>query len=151
LQGSLSCEKNGAAHGTQTSSITRRTTLIPLQEVDVHTSKNVFYKAQIIRPTGSSSFYAEVVLHDSEFQPPFSSSVTFRRQFQDEKAAYEQVISWVKGHTEKYGYPIDRINNPCNCEFIEIEDQKAIIGKLGLNVPVQKNGANPSTITDAAR
>jgi len=100
----------------------------------------VFYKAQIIRPTGSSSFYAEVVLHDSEFQPPFSSSITFRQQFQDEKAAYEQAISWVKGHAEKYGYPIVRINNPCNCEFVEIEDQETIVTKLGLNVPVQKNG-----------
>ena len=69
--------------------------MVPLQEVDVHTTKNVLYKAQIIRPTGSSSFYAEVVLHDSEFQPPFSSSVTFRQQFQDEKAAYQQVISWL--------------------------------------------------------
>ena len=114
--------------------------MIPLQEVDVHTTKNVLYKAQIIRPSGSSSFYAEVVLHDSEFQPPFSSSVTFRQQFQDEKAAYQQVISWVQEHAQKYDYPIERINNPCNCEFIEIEDQKMITARLGLNVMVQKNG-----------
>jgi hypothetical protein len=115
--------------------------LIPLQEVDVHTTKNVLYKVQIIRPTGSSSFYAEVVLHDSEFQPPFSSSVTFRQEFQNEKAAYEQAISWVKEHARKYGYPIEQINNPCNCEFIEIEDQKIITARLGLNVTVQKNGS----------
>lgn len=117
----------------------RRATLIS-QEVDVHTSKNVLYKAQIIRPTCSSAFYAEVVLHDSEFQPPFSSRATFLQQFQDEEAAYEHAISWVKEHAQKYGYPIDRINNPCNCEFIKIADQKVITERLGLNVPVQKNG-----------
>jgi hypothetical protein len=62
--------------------------MIPLQEIDVHTDKNVFYKVHIIAPTGQAPFSAEVLVYDSEFKPPFASVVSFHQYFQDAKAAF---------------------------------------------------------------
>ena len=115
--------------------------MTPVQEVDVHTSKKVLYKGRLIQPYGSATYHAEIDLHDSEFQWPFSSRVSFHESFPDVQSAYERMLAWINGHSKVHTYPLEYVNNPCNCEFIKQPDQEAIVHKLGLSVPVRVNGA----------
>lgn len=114
--------------------------MIPLQEVDIHTDKNVFYKLHLIAPTGAAPFSVEVLVYDSEFTPPFQSNVSFHQQFQSASDAFAHALNWVKGYSTKHGYSVNRINNPCNCEFLPKRDQQSSVQSAGLSVQVEVNG-----------
>lgn len=115
--------------------------MVPIQEVDFHTDKKVFYKLHIISPTGTAPFFTEVFVYDSEFNPPFVSTVTFHQQFQDSKAAFAYALSWVDGYSKKHGYTVNQINNPCNCELLSQADQQQSVQSAGLKIQVKVNGA----------
>lgn len=115
--------------------------MIPLQEIDVQTDKNVFYKLHLVAPTGGVPFFIEVFIYDSEFVPPFQSNVSFRQQFADATAAFAHALKWVKGYSATHGYNLSCINNPCNCEFLSQQEQQAIVNAAGLTLNVQVNGA----------
>lgn len=114
--------------------------MIPLQEVDIHTNQNVFYKLHLIAPTGAAPFSVEVLLYDSEFDPPFQSHVSFSQQFQNASAAFTHALNWVQGYCAQHGYSIKRINNPCNCEFLQHADQQQIVEVAELSISVEVNG-----------
>lgn len=114
--------------------------MIPLQEVDIHTDKNVFYKLHLIAPTGAAPFSVEVLVYDSEFSPSFQSNVSFHQQFNDASDAFEHGLNWVQGYSAKHGYTVNRINNPCNCEFLQKPDQQSKVRSVGLSVQVEVNG-----------
>lgn len=114
--------------------------MTPVQEVDIHTTRNVIYKAQVIHPYGGKSYYAEVDLHDAEFFRPFSSRVKFHQAFPTAQEAYEYMLSWVFTHAQVHAYPLQHIDNPCNCEFIDKTDQEAIVRRFSLTLPVLVNG-----------
>jgi hypothetical protein len=115
--------------------------MVPIQEVDIHTDKNVFYKLHIVSPTGAAPFFIEVLVYDSEFNPPFASKVNFHQQFQDANAAFMHGFSWVSGYSKKHGYTVNRINNPYNCEFLSQTDQQKSVQNAGFTIQVQVNGA----------
>lgn len=115
--------------------------MIPLQEIDIHTEKNVFFKVHLVAPTESPPFSTEVLFYDSEFSPPFQSTVSFHRQFNTAKDAFTHALSWVKGYAAQHGYAINRINNPCNCEFLLRDDQQAVVNASNIALQVQVNGA----------
>jgi hypothetical protein len=115
--------------------------MVPIQEVDIHTDKKVFYKLHIVAPTGAAPFFTEVLVYDSEFNPPFASTVTFHQQFQDANAAFSHALSWVAGYSKKHGYTVSRIDNPCNCEFLSQADQQKSVNNSGFTIQVQVNGA----------
>lgn len=115
--------------------------MIPLQEVDIHTDKKVFYKVHLVAPTGAAPFFTEVLVYDSEFVPPFQSNVSFHQQFNTANDAFTHSLNWVKGYSAKHGYTINRINNPCNCEFLSQQNQQGIVNAVGITLQVQVNGA----------
>lgn len=115
--------------------------MIPVQEVNFHTDKKVFYKLHIISSTGTTPFFAEVFVYDSEFDPPFTSTVNFHQNFQDSKAAFTHVLNWVKSYSQRHGYTVNLINNPCNCEFLSKADQQQSVQSAGLKIQVKVNGA----------
>lgn len=115
--------------------------MIPLQEVDVHTDKKVFYKLHLVAPTGAAPFTAEVLVYDSEFNPAFASTVSFHQHFSSADDAFVHAINWVKGYSDAHGYTINRIDNPCNCEFLSQADQQQSIQRAGFTLQVQVNGA----------
>ena len=115
--------------------------MVPLQEVDIHTDKKVFYKVHLVAPTGAAPFFTEVLVYDSEFDPPFQSNVSFHQQFNGAKDAFTHALNWVKGYSTKHGYTIKRINNPCNCEFLSQQDRQATVQAAGFTIQVQVNGA----------
>lgn len=114
--------------------------MIPLQDVDVHTDKQVFYKLHLVASSGAAPFWAEVLVYDSEFNPPFVSQVSFNQHFKNANDAFLHALNWVKGYSAKHGYSINRVNNPCNCEFLSRIDQQSIVDAVGLTLKVQVNG-----------
>lgn len=118
----------------------RKAFVIPLQEIDIHTNKKVFYKLHLVAPSGFAPFFTEVIVYDSEFNPPFQSNVSFHQQFQDATAAFAHALNWVKGYSTKHCYTISRINNPCNCEFLLQADQQNVVQAAGFTLQVQVNG-----------
>jgi hypothetical protein len=115
--------------------------MIPLQDIDLHTDKQVFYKLHVIAPTGHAPFAAEVLVYDSEFDPAFASTVSFNQTFSDSRSAFAHAFNWINGYSTKHGYTINRINNPCNCEFVSQADQQSVVQAKGLALTVQVNGA----------
>lgn len=115
--------------------------MTPMQEVEVHTSENVFYMLRIIPLSGEDSFLAEITLRDSEFVIPFTSDIKFPKPSPDAEAAFRQALTWTNTHASKHGYNITRINNPHNCEFIETSTQDNVLLMLGIkNIRVEVNG-----------
>lgn len=114
--------------------------MIPLQEIDFHAAEKVFYKVHLVAPTGAAPFFAEVLVYDSEFVPPYQSNVTFRQGFQSAAAAFGHVLDWVKAHSVKHGYTVNRLDNPCNCEFLARDVQQKSVQTAGLSLQVQVNG-----------
>ncbi len=115
--------------------------MIPLQEIDIHTDKKVFYKVHLVAPTGAAPFFTEVLVYDSEFSPPFQPNVAFHQQFNSASDAFTHAINWVISYCSKHEYAINRINNPCNCEFLPQAEQQRIVKAAGLLLQVQMNGA----------
>lgn len=124
--------------------------MTPIQDIDVHTDKAVFYKLHLVRPSHGSEFgvnspaapfSVEVFVYDSEFKPPYSSAVRFAKQFSAPDDAFQQGLSWVLGHAAAYGYAVNRINNPCNCEFLDKAAQAAVLSRLGISPEHHVNGA----------
>ena len=54
--------------------------MIPIQEIDTHTDKQVLFNIHLVAPTAAASFSTEVLVYDSEFSPPFQSTVLFHQQ-----------------------------------------------------------------------
>lgn len=123
--------------------------MIPVQDIDIHTDKAVFYKLHLVQPssgsafsTGPSSnpFSVEVLVYDSEFEPPYSSAIRFPQQFSKAEDAFEHGIIWVRGHTKVHSYAVNRINNPCNCEFLDKAGQATVLDRLGISPIHHVNG-----------
>jgi hypothetical protein len=124
--------------------------VIPIQDIDIHTDKSVFYKLNLIRPSHGSTFVAqtnnepfsvEVLVYDSEFNPPYFSAIRFPKQFAVAEAAFEHGLRWILGHTKAHKYSINRINNPCNCEFLDKTSQATVLKNLAITATHQVNGA----------
>lgn len=122
--------------------------MTPLQDIDIHSDNSVFYKLHLVSPHGSSFavpasaklFSVEVLVYDSEFKPPYSSAIRFHEQFATAELAFEHGLKWVLGHATAYGYSCNRINNPCNCEFLSKADQSTVLNRLGISPLLQVNG-----------
>lgn len=115
--------------------------MIPLQEIDVHTNKKVLYKVHILALTeNTTTFFTEVLVYDSDFEIPFQSNVVLRENFDSAKGAFEHALNWIYAYSNKHGYTITRINNPCNCEFLSKSYQQEIVNKKSLQLQVQVNG-----------
>lgn len=115
--------------------------MIPLQEIDIHTDKKVFYKVHLVAPTGTVPFFTEVLVYNSELSPPLQSNVAFHQQFNSASDAFTHAINWVIDYCSEHEYTVNRINNPCNCEFLPQTEQQHIVEAAGLLLQVQINGA----------
>lgn len=87
-------------------------------------------------PAGTSPFFTEVLIYDSEISTPFEAKVSFRDSFELASDAFDHALKWVVAHAGVYKYPLKSINNPCNCEFLKEQDQQTIVDKLALGVSV---------------
>lgn len=114
--------------------------MIPLQEIDIHTDKNVFYKIHLIHPYNASFYAAEILVYDAELDPPYHSTVNLTQQFQEPGVSFNSAIRWISNYSEAHGYTINRIDNPCNTEFLSRADQQNFVNDLGLQITVQENG-----------
>ena len=115
--------------------------MTPLQEIDIHTDQELFFKLHLISPTKTAPFFAEVIVYDSAFEPPYHSNVAFHKQFDEPEDAFAHALSWSQAYNNLRKASIERINNPCNCEFLEQHEQQQIVKAAGEKVSVEVNGS----------
>lgn len=114
--------------------------MIPIQDIDVHTSEKVLFKLHLIAPSGSAPFLVEVLVYDSEFDSSCALQVPFDQQFQLSSDAFSHAFNWVKSYSAERGYSINFVNNPCNCEFLSQAEQQDLVAAAGLSLLVKVNG-----------
>lgn len=115
--------------------------MIPIQDVEFQTDKNVFYKLHLVAHNGEAPFLIELFIYDSKFVSPFQPEKLSDRRFNDAKDAFAHALQWVTRYNAEHGYNLSSINNPCNCEFLSQQEQQAIVNAADLTLNVQVNGA----------
>lgn len=112
--------------------------MIPIQEVDIYSDNNIKISARVIVPNKSIAA-AEVVIYDQNYNYLYSSHQTVG-QYGSAKDAYEAIIDTSRKYISKTGGAINRINNPCNTEFVTKQEQQIIIDSKSIaNVQVEVN------------
>lgn len=112
--------------------------MIPIQEVDIYSDNNIKISAHVIAPNQSIAA-AEVVIYDQNYNYLYSSYQTIG-QYGSVKEAYEAIIDASQKYISKSGGTINRINNPCNTEFVTKQEQQIIIDSKSIaNVQVEVN------------
>lgn len=116
--------------------------MVPIQEVDIYTDGDVFFKMQIVaRPTKGCTIFIEVLVNESESnRRPLPRLFTLDQEFQDSEAAFAYGLRWLIEYSTNHSYTITRINNPCNCEFLSQEQQQQLVQSAGLRIQIQVNG-----------
>lgn len=127
--------------------------MIPLQEIEISTDKNISYYAHIEAHSEGKYFISEVVIHCSldpckysscghQFSPLLGSPGELANcpKFNTAKDAFIYALKWIIGDCAENNYTIEYINNPCNCEFLSRENQLAIVNDAGLKIPIRVNG-----------
>ncbi|WPP47052.1 hypothetical protein [Pseudomonas sp. AN-1] len=113
--------------------------MIPIQEIQISTSGNALHTIHIIQPSQSTTFGAEVIVYDPQFNTSYSSLVPISGSFPTASDAFEAAFKWVNGWLQAKSQTASKINNPCNCEFLSATDQESIIRQCGIQITVEVN------------
>lgn len=112
--------------------------MIPIQDVDIYSDNNIKISARVIVPNKSIAT-AEVVIYDQNYNDLYSSHQVIG-QYGSAQEAYEAIIEASQKYISKSGGTINRINNPCNTEFVTKQEQQIIINSKSVaNVQVEVN------------
>jgi len=111
--------------------------MTPIQEVDIYSDNKIKISAHVVVPN-SSTASAEAVIYDPNYNDLYSSYQTIG-QFANPADAYEAIIKAAQKYISKSGGSINRINNPCNTEFVDQNTQQQILNKLSVSVTVEVN------------
>jgi len=113
--------------------------MIPIQEVDIYSDNGIKISAHVVVPNPNNPISgAEAVVYDPTFNTLYSAYQTIG-QHTDPKSAFKAIIEFSKKYIEKSGGKVDRVNNPCNTEFVNSTDQQTIVDTLSLNLTVEVN------------
>lgn len=108
-----------------------------IQEINVYASEKIKFHGRI-GCQKDYKFDAEVdIYHDSS--NPMLSTYHAIGTFSNAAEAFEEIISYCKGYAEGQDEKINRVNNPCNTEFLELTEQQNIVNKLSLELTVEVN------------
>lgn len=112
--------------------------VIPIQEVDIYSDNKIKISAHVVVPNQSKAA-AEVVIYDPNYNDLYSSYQTIG-QYNSAKEAYEAIIDASQKYISKSGGLINRINNPCNTEFVTQQEQQNIVNSKSIaSVQVEVN------------
>ena len=53
--------------------------------------------------------------------------------------AFEALFANIVKYTEKYNYNFTKINNPCNCELLSVEEQTNLLSQFNIDAEVTAN------------
>lgn len=111
--------------------------MIPLQEICVHVGESIF-QVHLVK-IGREAFEAEIVC------PPLvnEQSRTLWRQeppYEDAMGSFKWAMSKLRDFCDKWGLQIDRVDNPCNAEFLSRTEQANVLRTLAPNAEILVNG-----------
>lgn len=113
--------------------------VIPIQEIIISTDKGAQHTIHIIQPQPDTPFSSEVIVYDPQFHALYSSLVPIGASYSSAEEAFENAFKWVAGWLKAKGQAARKINNPCNCEFLDAAAQSGITQKHGISTQVQVN------------
>ncbi len=111
--------------------------MIPIQEIEIYTDGEIHFSAHVVVPN-ANNIGSEVTIYDPRISEIYSSYHAIG-QFQDVDSAYEALIDFCKKYSSAASIEINRINNPCNTEFVEKINQQKIVSNSGLKITVEVN------------
>jgi len=111
--------------------------MIPIQEIEIYTSGDIHFSTNIVVPT-NYNIGAEAIIYDPRISEIYSSYHAVG-QYKKVDDAYASIIDFCKKYSSAAGVSINRINNPCNTEFIDQATQQNIVTAAGLSISVEVN------------
>lgn len=111
--------------------------MIPIQEIDFFTDGNIKFSTHIIVPN-SNSIGAEVIIYDPRVNTICSTLHTLGAQ-QDLEHAFEKICEFCINYAKGASLTVNRINNPCNTEFIDQTQQQNVVKNILPNITIKVN------------
>ena len=111
--------------------------MIPIQEIDIYSDNDIKISARIVVPNDKVCV-AEVIIYDPSHNELYGAYQTIG-QYSDPESAYKSIIKFGDKYIKKSHGNINRINNPCNTEFVGRSTQQNIVGKQSIGVTVEVN------------
>ncbi len=112
-------------------------TMVPIQEIDIYTNNDIKFSAHIIVPH-DSPVGAEVITYDPAINK-FYSSYQSVGKFKTSLEAFEEILLVCNKYASTNNGIINRLNNPCNTEFISKEQQDDILSSQNLSITADVN------------
>lgn len=113
--------------------------MIQLQDIHIHTNTNVFYKLHLLGKNSLDKFTTNVSTYHLGFTNGLMSIRFSNDSFTNAEDAFKNALQWVKKDSEQRCCTINRINNPCDCEFLSQQAQQNVVNCENLNLEVQVN------------
>ena len=111
--------------------------MIPIQEVDIYSNNNIKISAHII-VSNPDSASAELLIYDPKCNKNYSSYIKMD-QYKNASEVYKAVVDKSQEYIRKSDGIIQRINNPCNTEYINIEEQIKILKSISIDTDILVN------------
>ncbi len=109
--------------------------MLPTQEIVISTNNDSTHKIYIIED--KSQFYSEIVFYDALTDSKyFIANLGYCNSISD---AFDVAYKWVFDCSTKKNQSILKINNPCNCELLSLDEQQKIVYRYGISVQVEVN------------
>ncbi|WP_339021826.1 hypothetical protein [Aeromonas salmonicida] len=111
--------------------------MIPFQEIDIYSDNKAIIKAHVV-VTSQMTASAEISIYDASQSNQCSPYQTIG-QYSTAADAFEAIITASEKYFSRSGDVINRINNPCNTEFLDKAEQQKIVDFKYINVQVEVN------------
>ena len=104
----------------------------PIQELDIYSSKNKKISAHI-KKSKPSGFIPEATGLNNDIYREIGGPLD------NAEDAFKAIIEYSIKIIEGNGDNLNRINNPCNTEFLDIEHQQKIVDNMSLKLTIEVN------------
>ena len=113
--------------------------MTPLQVIIVRTNKGAWLTLHIIKASEVSPFTAEILAFDPSFNSQYSSLFSIAGSFSTAEGAFTAALVRAVEFCNTRQHSVTHINNPCNCEFLPVNAQQAIVQQQGIQATVTVN------------
>lgn len=114
--------------------------MIPLQDIYIYVKNRKKFIVNIIKRENCLKFEVELLVYNDEGN---LHVIAFDKKFDDAKDSFAFVLEELRSGFFQEDKKIDFVDNPCNCEFLSIEEQYDVFSSLGWSdVLIKKNGSH---------
>jgi hypothetical protein len=113
--------------------------MIPVQQIFVQTKEKRTFDVYIEKHSDNNF---EWNLYCWDPKSPFSGGYSPKAAYNNSDNAYEKILDFIIDYVDQRNDndSIEFIDNPCNCELIDLISQKALVSKTNQSFPVKVNG-----------